>query len=187
MQDWNVLQCNPGVYCCRHSKDLASCCDQEDRFLIFDSPGKLLLSTATPSRPAEFNTPSPASPSSETVTVTATARPMHREQPDSSLDSGKIPVLTEGRCQPDKSAIVGGAVGGVLGTALLSALGVIAFLLIRQAKRQPPAYQFQTVGSLGEFRIVQQPCKSSNLLAPMKNQLTIPSPWIKSKLNTNNT
>ncbi|KAI9149003.1 hypothetical protein HJFPF1_11047 [Paramyrothecium foliicola] len=158
VKDWNVLQCNPGVFCCRHSSDTGTCCAQADEFLIFATPGNLMVSRVTGMPQAGPNITSTVTlPPGESATVTVTSRPlpMDFQQPDASLGSGKSPALVTAECQPDKSALVGGAVGGVLGTALLSALGLIAFLLIRQAKQQSPMGQFQYSPS-GQFKVMQQ-------------------------------
>ncbi|PHH88464.1 hypothetical protein CDD83_7501 [Cordyceps sp. RAO-2017] len=114
INSYNVLQCNAGSkFCCRKATDSENCCGNESA-AISVNVGQLRLSTKT-----------------TTTTVgagaTATVTPASCEAASSNKSQ-------TGQCPKDNSAVVGGAVGGVLGVALLASLGALAVVCLRKPK-----------------------------------------------------
>lgn len=64
---FNVLQCNPGTFCCRASYDKTNCCNNTDTLIQTSHIGTLLLPSG-----AEVNTTysPPSAPSSKTAKAT---------------------------------------------------------------------------------------------------------------------
>lgn len=111
-QSYNVLQCNQGShYCCREVDDTKNCCDGPNTFSA--NIGKLLLPT-------------------KTISVSGTGTAAVTTTPTSDSSSQKD--TSDSKCPKNNTAVVGGAVGGVLGVALLAALGTIAALTLRKPK-----------------------------------------------------
>lgn len=116
---WNIQMCDYGSYCCRAAGDHNNCCSNATAPKITTTfLGALQLATSTA-----------ATPSREPSTVVATAVSTGQPFTSTSLPS---PAST---CPKDKSAQVGGAVGGVLSVAILGLLGVI-FWMHRREKHQ---------------------------------------------------
>ncbi|GJN78552.1 hypothetical protein PLIIFM63780_002046 [Purpureocillium lilacinum] len=116
---YNVLQCEAGnagsQFCCRTSSDNTNCCGNKTAILS-TSIGSIVFPTKTAS----------AGGSSTSSTASATA--------STTCSPAKIDSATNNECPKDNTAMVGGAVGGVLGAALLVALGAIAVLCMRRPK-----------------------------------------------------
>ncbi|POR35720.1 N-acetyltransferase eso1 [Tolypocladium paradoxum] len=116
IDSYNVLQCNAGnKYCCRKAGDQRNCCGNATA-VVSINVGQLRLPTKTTSVGA-----------GTTATVTASAT-CGAAQPDGAS--------AKNECPKDNTAIVGGAVGGLLGAALLASLGAIAVLCMRRPKEQ---------------------------------------------------
>ncbi|PSR86994.1 hypothetical protein BD289DRAFT_247016 [Coniella lustricola] len=117
VRQYNILQCNQGVYCCRSSADRSNCCNNASAIISTDV-GRLLLATATLTSTVSTGT------AASTFTITS----LPSEQTNS--DSGSS-VAGNATCPADRTTIVGGAVGGALGAALLASLGALAYVLVR--------------------------------------------------------
>ena len=134
----NLLQCNPGVWCCRNVKDSSSCCDDKraqvrwnlagDNFFL---PGLLagntLVSTNTTGGNGTVALPSPTCPSERA--------------------SGK------------SATTIGAAVGATLGVALLAALCAIVWLWrkLQAASTGVSAAADLKYGQAGFYTPVYQP------------------------------
>jgi hypothetical protein len=119
--------CDYGSYCCRAVGDHNNCCSNATAPKITTTfLGALQLATSTAGLPS---TATPATTSQEPTTVVATAVSTGQPFTSTSLPS---PAST---CPKDKSAQVGGAVGGVLSAAILGLLGVI-FWMYKREKHQ---------------------------------------------------
>ncbi|RDA88941.1 hypothetical protein CP532_0662, partial [Ophiocordyceps camponoti-leonardi (nom. inval.)] len=103
---YNVLQCSSGNhFCCRKAFDSENCCGNTAA-AVSVNVGQLVLPTPTPS------------PSPTTSAVCHPDRAVSAEQ-----------------CPKDSSvAVVAGAVGGVLGAALLASLGALAVVCLRRKR-----------------------------------------------------
>lgn len=115
---WNVLQCEPGKFCCRAASDTENCCNNNASMISTSHIGNLLLpgSTAAINTTFNFTVEAPAvANSSESSNATCS---------DSISNSNNTSI-----CPANNSAAVGGAVGGVLGAALIGALIALAFAL----------------------------------------------------------
>lgn len=109
IDSYNVLQCNTEsdpVFCCRAAKDTDNCCANSTDTVDI---GTMLLATVTTSIPA----------TATTITITMT-------------DSATPTDYVGSECPRVNTAIVGGALGGGLGAALLASLGVIAVMWKRR-------------------------------------------------------
>merc|ERR1712000_573226 len=105
---YNVLQCDRTTFCCRAASNTTNCCSDDSATGTFDI-GTLMLPTATMTR--------------------------------TSIDEKECPKETEcpkeKECPKDNTSIVGGAVGGVLGIALLVALVTTVFIWKRKPHDLP--------------------------------------------------
>ncbi|UNI21289.1 hypothetical protein JDV02_007291 [Purpureocillium takamizusanense] len=118
---YNVLQCEAGnpssQFCCRASSDNKNCCGNKTA-LLSTSIGTIVF----PTKATSSTTGGPS------TLPTATTTPGL----GGGLGSSTCGPPSSEACPKDKTAVVGGAVGGVLGAALLVALGVIALLVMRR-------------------------------------------------------
>lgn len=118
VQNYNVLQCNPGgYYCCRNIGDTKNCCNGDSIFST--NIGLILLPTRTIS-----------------VSGIGTVAVTHTSTTTPTLCNFSQALPLSDKCPKDNTAVVGGAVGGVLGAALLAALGTIAALTFRKPKNK---------------------------------------------------
>ncbi|KJZ79347.1 hypothetical protein HIM_01498 [Hirsutella minnesotensis 3608] len=105
---YSVLQCNAGGrYCCRKASDQKNCCGN-DSAVVTINVGTVRLPTKTVG-------------AGTTATITPASCDAARTSP-------------RDQCPKDNSAVVGGAVGGVLGAALLASLGALAVMCMRRPK-----------------------------------------------------
>ncbi|PNY24450.1 N-acetyltransferase eso1 [Tolypocladium capitatum] len=119
---YNVLQCDAGnKYCCRKVGDQRNCCSNSTAVVSINI-GLLQLPTKTTSVGA-----------GATATVTASAASA-ASAACNAVQNASAPA--QNACPKDNTAIVGGAVGGVLGAALLASLGALAALCMRRPKAQ---------------------------------------------------
>lgn len=133
---WSVLQCNKNTFCCRPATDTTNCCGNSSAVVSADI-GTLLLSTATATVTAGTGTAVP------TVTVTAVS--------SATTDQAGNGTVVGATCPVDRTAVVGGAVGGTLGAALLASLGALAFMMKkrRDYMAYPPPSTAPTQGAQG--------------------------------------
>ncbi|KAF2659192.1 hypothetical protein K491DRAFT_712957 [Lophiostoma macrostomum CBS 122681] len=118
---WNIQMCDYGSYCCRAVGDHNNCCSNATAPKItttFLGAFQVATSTATSATTSQ-------DPTSVVATAVSTGQP---------FTSTSLPS-TASTCPKDKSAQVGGAVGGVLSAAILGLLGVI-FWMHRREKHQ---------------------------------------------------
>jgi hypothetical protein len=117
VSSYNVLQCNKlAQYCCRSYSDTSNCCSNTSVQLNGDI-GTLSLP------PVETKTLTVLSGASTTATLACNQDPRIQN------------ATTGSECPKSNTAVVGGAVGGVLGAALLAALGTIAFMCRRSPRK----------------------------------------------------
>ncbi|KAF2800105.1 hypothetical protein K505DRAFT_356014 [Melanomma pulvis-pyrius CBS 109.77] len=124
---WNIQTCNYGSYCCRSTTDKGNCCNNSTAPKFTTSfLGALQLSTST-------------------VSVSTSASPTALPTPSTTLDPAALATTTPNSsastsapspvCKKDQSLLVGGAVGGTLGAALLGLIAVILWIH-KKEKRQ---------------------------------------------------
>jgi hypothetical protein len=133
---WNVQQCDYGVYCCRANNDRASCCNSDTAPKItVSSIGALQIAAATA-------TPSPSTSRSAQVTATAVAT-------GTPFDATAAPIVSDCKKEKNQAAVVGGAVGGVLGAIIFVLAGAMFWLHRREAhqRRLKEHYQEQIAQS----------------------------------------
>lgn len=116
-----MLQCEGGdpsnQFCCRTAFDKTNCCGNKTA-IMSTSIGTIVFPTST----AWTGGASSSSMAPTASSASATCGPAHMDN------------ATTKDCPKDNTAVVGGAVGGVLGAALLVALGAIAALCMRRPK-----------------------------------------------------
>ncbi|KAJ6437291.1 hypothetical protein O9K51_10265 [Purpureocillium lavendulum] len=150
---YNILQCeagNPGSqFCCRTSSDNSNCCGNKTA-LMGTSIGTIQLpsssSKTTSSVGGSMSTPTSTGASSATCVAT---------KPDTATGSDGV---AKNECPKDNTAVVGGAVGGVLGAALLVALGAIAALCMRRPQAQK---QQEAITPYEHYSPAQQPAAAA--------------------------
>lgn len=119
---WNIQTCDFGTYCCRAINDRRNCCNNATapRFTT-NSIGALQLQTSS--------TVSPPVSTTSSATATATGSP-------SDLDKA---ILTSNadvcKSEKHKTAVVGGVLGGILGSAVVGLLGS-AYWMWKREQRQ---------------------------------------------------
>lgn len=121
IRSMDVLPCGRGVFCCTPYNSGINCCDDKDSRMT-TSMGRLEVTT-----PKTAAIGGPGS-SSTTPTSSASVGASSSANPSSGVT-----------CPKDNTAVVGGAVGGVLGAALLGALAALAIVLFKRrgAERSP--------------------------------------------------
>ncbi|KAJ4986304.1 hypothetical protein SVAN01_08239 [Stagonosporopsis vannaccii] len=115
---WNIQTCDFGIYCCRAINDRRNCCNNSTAPRVTTtSIGAFELQTAT------------ASSTSISSAATATDSPSDLE---ANLTS------TEDVCKDEKhkTAVVGGAVGGILGTTVVGMLGLVYWMSKREQRQR---------------------------------------------------
>ena len=109
---WSVLQCEPGVFCCRAASDNTNCCGDNSTTISTSHIGNLLLPGSTQAINTTYNATNDTPGTS-----------------NSSASCNSTSASSPAQCPADNSAVVGGAVGGVLGAALIGALVALAFMM----------------------------------------------------------
>lgn len=121
---WNLQKCSNGQYCCRDSKSSESCCDEAESPFDFNI-GKFQLNIPAPTK--TINEQTSGSGSQTLAPVTGPA-----------IVSGTSHTASSGTqsesCSGPDAVVIGGAVGGTLGAALVACLAVIVFLCRRNAR-----------------------------------------------------
>jgi hypothetical protein len=118
---WNIQMCDFGTYCCRALNDRRNCCNNSTAPRITTSSiGAFQLQTATAVSSSTSTSALPA--------VTATNSP-------SDLEATLEPNEDVCKSEKHKTAVVGGALGGILGAAVLSLMAVI-FWMYKRERRQ---------------------------------------------------
>ncbi|KAF2258499.1 hypothetical protein CC78DRAFT_114163 [Lojkania enalia] len=131
---WNILMCDFGSYCCRAATDSRNCCNNATAPRITtDFIGAFQFETSTVSGSLTAPTPSGTSSSVEPsvfATAVFTGDPFEYTMTPTSTSPAEAQI-----CPKDKSAMVGGAVGGTLSAVILALLGTM-FWLYKREKRQ---------------------------------------------------
>ncbi|KAG8166477.1 hypothetical protein KVR01_002166 [Diaporthe batatas] len=138
VKSWNVLQCNKGVFCCRMTSDTENCCSNSSALVTSDIGTLLVAATAT-------TTISAATGAATTTSAAGTAQASDGDGATSTLtlpSSSSAPSSESEACPRDNTAVVGGAVGGVLGAALLASLGALMFVVKRRKDDSPASPQY---------------------------------------------
>lgn len=117
---WNVLQCEPGKFCCRAASDTSNCCGKNETMISTSHIGNLLLPGSTSAVNTTFNT------TSETSSASNSSSSNNSTCASASSNST---LIDRSQCPADHSATVGGAVGGILGAALIGAIVALVFTL----------------------------------------------------------
>lgn len=129
VKSWNVLQCNRGVFCCREASDTENCCSNSSALVTSDIGTLLVAATAT------------TTASAATGTTTTTSAAGNVQDGDGATSTQTLPSSSSApsskACPKDNTVVVGGAVGGVLGAALLASLGTLAFVVKRRKDDSP--------------------------------------------------
>jgi hypothetical protein len=136
---WNVQMCDYGSYCCREVGDRTNCCNNATAPKVdTDAIGKFKfetstagISTTTSSSSATAAAISTSSPTNEPTQVAGTAVSTGVPFTPSLSPSAASLCAAERR----KTATVGGAVGGILGAALIVAC-IAMFWLYKREKHQ---------------------------------------------------
>lgn len=119
---WNIQTCDFGTYCCRAINDRRNCCNNSTAPRVTTSSiGAFQIHTATAVLPSSSTTPS--------AVPTATGSPSELEA---------TPTSNEDVCKSEKhkTAVVGGALGGVLGTAVVGLMGVVYWMSKREQRQR---------------------------------------------------
>jgi hypothetical protein len=119
---WNVQTCDFGTYCCRAINDRRNCCNNSTAPRITTtSIGALQLQSAT------ALSPSVSSTSSAIATATG-------------FSSDREATLTSNAdvCEGEKhnTIVVGGVLGGILGTAVVGLLGLTCWMSKREQRQR---------------------------------------------------
>ena len=152
---WNVLPCNTGKFCCRDSRSDKNCCDDPNALINLDI-GTLNL----PTRTVTLSGLSSATAASATGTaITSSTTSSTQPSPSAACDKSAS-SLGNTQCPADNTAVVGGAVGGILGAALIASVIAIIFLLRRrptsngqqQQQQEPPkvTYELHSAPAYGQ-------------------------------------
>lgn len=115
---WNIQTCDFGTYCCRAVNDRRNCCNNSTAPRVTTtSIGAFQLQTAT------------SSSASTSSAATATDTP-------SDLEATLTPNEDVCKSEKHKTAVVGGAVGGILGTAVVGLLGLVYWMSKREQRQR---------------------------------------------------
>lgn len=121
---WNIQTCDYESYCCGLATDKGSCCS------------KLAARKFTATPPGAFQFPTPTS----IVSMTATASSAPNTFPTAATVTAETrsPAMStlEPICAKDKSLLVGVAVGGTLGLALVGLLAVLLWMYKRERRQR---------------------------------------------------
>lgn len=121
---WNVQTCDFGTYCCRAINDRRNCCNNSTAPRITTSSvGAFQFQTAA------AVSSSTSSISSAVATATATTSPSGRE---ATLVSNADVCKDE----KHKTAVVGGVLGSILGTAVVGLLGLTYWMSKREQRQR---------------------------------------------------
>lgn len=132
---WNILPCNTGKFCCRDSRSDKNCCDDDNAIINLDI-GTLNL----PTRTLTLSGAASATAASATSTTSTTSSVQATSTAACDKSAGS---LGDKQCPADNTAVVGGAVGGILGAALIASVIAIIFLLRRRPSANAAAQQQQ--------------------------------------------
>ncbi|KAF1993708.1 hypothetical protein P154DRAFT_62036 [Amniculicola lignicola CBS 123094] len=133
---WNIQMCDFGSYCCRAAGDRGNCCNNATApkatttllgaFVLPTTASKASAAAATISSAGSNQvTPSPE-PSSIFATAVSTGKPF---EISTTATPTPQPAAT---CKKDKSAMVGGAVGGTLSAIILGLIGLLVWFWRRE-------------------------------------------------------
>jgi hypothetical protein len=117
---WNIQTCDFGTYCCRALNDRRSCCN--------NSTAPKITTTSIGTFQLQPVTATSSSTATAAISATPTASP---------LDFGEGLTTKDDICKSEKqkTAVVGGALGGVLGTAVVALMGAV-FWMSKKEQRQ---------------------------------------------------
>ena len=144
VSSWNIQTCDYGSYCCREADDRDSCCDDPDAPKITTNTIGTLQPVIPSPPPSASNATAISSP---TPTPTPTPSSSSSERLEAAMSMSSVPLVTSTMtakpnlstlCSAEKRKtgnIVGGAVGGIMGAAMLGLL-VFVLWMHRKEKRQ---------------------------------------------------
>ncbi|KAF2630982.1 hypothetical protein BU25DRAFT_407550 [Macroventuria anomochaeta] len=119
---WNIQTCDFGTYCCRAINDRRNCCNNSTAPRITTSSiGAFQLQTAT----AVSSSTSTAASSSAIATESS-----------SNLEATLTFKGDVCKSERHKTAVVGGAVGGMLGAAVVGLMGVVCWMSKREQRQR---------------------------------------------------
>ena len=119
---WNIQTCDFGTYCCRAINDRRNCCNNSTAPRVTTtSIGAFQLQTAT-------------AVSSSTSTAASSAATATGSPPDleATLTSNEDICKSE----KHKTAVVGGAVGGILGAAVVGLVSLVYWMSKREQRQR---------------------------------------------------
>lgn len=134
-QIWNLQICSNGQYCCRDAETRKSCCDDEDNLFDFNIGKFQAQATSTTTVFLEAT----GSGTQTVVPVTVTASSAATCDEGAQEQAGPV-----SSCSGPSALVVGSAVGGTMGAALLAAVAAIVFLCRRKPATGSLTYPSQT-------------------------------------------
>lgn len=119
---WNIQTCDFGTYCCRAINDRRNCCSNSTAPRVTTtSIGAFQLQTATAA----------SSSTSATSSAVATATGS-----SSDLEATLTSNADVCKSEKHKTAVVGGALGGILGTAVAALMGLVYWMSKREQRQR---------------------------------------------------
>ncbi|KAF2739084.1 hypothetical protein EJ04DRAFT_520002 [Polyplosphaeria fusca] len=129
---WNVQMCEFGSYCCRAVNDDNNCCNNSTAPKVqVQNIGAFQFETST----AGLSTTSSPVSSSTLAPSTVFATAVSTGEPFQQTPTSESTAAAQQTCEKDKSAMVGGVVGSLLGATILTLVATMVWLLQKE-KRQ---------------------------------------------------
>ena len=119
---WNIQTCDFGTYCCRAINDQRNCCSNSTAPRISTSSIGAFQLQATTTAPS-------STPTAATSIATTTGSPSNRE---ATLKSNEDVCESERH----KTALVGGALGGILSAVIVSLMGLVFWMSKREYRQR---------------------------------------------------
>ncbi|KAF2645334.1 hypothetical protein P280DRAFT_388904 [Massarina eburnea CBS 473.64] len=119
---WNIQMCDYGSYCCREAGDRTSCCNNSTAPKISTNSTNTLIAATVSAIPTQTS----SEPTQVFGTAVSTGTPF------------TMGLSTAELCRDEKqktASVVGGAVGGIMGAAIIGLLGAM-FWVSKKEKRQ---------------------------------------------------
>lgn len=126
---WNIQTCDFGTYCCRAINDKSSCCNnstaptfKSSTLGSWDFKAAAIAAVGSSDDSSSISTP---------ATSTPTATPSPEETQATLITNADV-------CESEKqkTVIVGGALGGILGAVVVGLLGVIFWMAKREQRQR---------------------------------------------------
>ncbi|KAF2248852.1 hypothetical protein BU26DRAFT_405681, partial [Trematosphaeria pertusa] len=142
---WNIQTCDFGIYCCRAVDDNANCCANSTAPRITTNAiGAFKFETSTAGASPATATASAANTATQVVFGTAVSTGTPSTLTPSQVGSASTAAPDLCASAKRKTAIVGGALGSILGAALLGALGVIVWMHGKEKRQRRLKEHYET-------------------------------------------